>query len=105
MIEMTQKITARPLSEEFPGLEAICRKTFDVSYDEATPNLREHCRVIAMRDAAQNMLEMLKAAQEELRLIRMKDTTACYNPGLRSQISIAIDLAEGRTVPAAKGAK
>jgi hypothetical protein len=44
--------------------------------------------------AAPEMLAALKAAQEELRLLRMKDAATVYNPGLNAQISIAIAKAE-----------
>lgn len=49
--------------------------------------LLANARLIA---AAPNLLAALKAAREELRLIRMKDTDAVYNPCLRIQMDIAI---------------
>jgi len=52
-----------------------------------------NARLIA---AAPDLLDALKAAQEELRLIRMKDTNAVYDVLCRSQISAAIAKAEGR---------
>ena len=42
-----------------------------------------------------DLLEALKGAQEELRLIRMKDTGAVYNTVIRIQIKQAIKKAEG----------
>lgn len=47
--------------------------------------------------AAPELLEALKAAQQELRLIRMKDSNAVYDTLLRIlTIPAAIDKAEGR---------
>ena len=43
--------------------------------------------------AAPDLLEALEAAQEELRLIRMKDCDVVYNPGLRVQITAALSKA------------
>lgn len=40
---------------------------------------------------ARALYDALTAAQEELRLIRMKDTAACYNPTLSTQITLALD--------------
>lgn len=44
--------------------------------------------------AAPELYQALKAAQEELRLIHMKDTGAVYNPALRTQIAVALQKAE-----------
>ena len=43
-----------------------------------------------------NAQEALEAAQEELRLIRMKDTNAVYDPGLRVLMQAAIAKAKGQ---------
>jgi hypothetical protein len=59
MTKVTE-IKPRDLNEEFPGLDSISRKVFDVSYADATPNLREHVRIIAKRDAAEAMYQQLQ---------------------------------------------
>lgn len=46
--------------------------------------------------AAPELLEALKAAQEEIRLIRMKDCNVVYDPSLQARIIAAISKAEGR---------
>lgn len=48
-----------------------------------------------LMSASPELLKELKAAQEELRLIRMKDTQAVYDPGLWVRIEAAIRKAEG----------
>ena len=40
--------------------------------------------------AAPELLKVLKEAREELRLIRMKDTDACYDPTLRIRMDLVI---------------
>lgn len=52
-----------------------------------------NARLIA---AAPELYAALEAAQEELRLLRMKDTSAVYNPTLRTQITIALAQARGK---------
>ena len=54
----------------------------------ALPALLQSARNEAM------LLDALKAAREELRLIRMKDTDACYNPMLSIQMDVAVSKAE-----------
>lgn len=49
----------------------------------------------ALIEAAHDLREALLAAQEELRLIHMKDTKVVYNPMLRTQITLALQKAEG----------
>lgn len=56
------------------------------------PEQEANARLIA---AAPELLEALKGAQEELRLIRMKDTNAVYNPTIRILMELAIAKAEG----------
>jgi hypothetical protein len=46
--------------------------------------------------AAPELFEALVAAEEELRLIRMKDTSATYNPILRTQITLVLAKARGQ---------
>lgn len=45
--------------------------------------------------AAPDLYAALEGAQEELRLIRMKDTGAVYDPTIRARISLALSLARG----------
>lgn len=45
---------------------------------------------------APNMYELLKRAQEELRMIRMKDSDAVYDVGLRVEMERVLAQAEGR---------
>ena len=45
--------------------------------------------------AAPELYEVLEAAQEELRLIRMKDTDAVYDPTLKVRMSAALAKARG----------
>lgn len=52
-----------------------------------------------MAAAAPDLLAALKAAQEELWLIRMKDHATVYNPGLSVMIDLAIDKAENPHLP------
>ncbi len=47
------------LSVEFPRLDLICRKVFDIPLSVATPNLRRHVELTAKRDAAGLMYELL----------------------------------------------
>jgi predicted esterase len=56
----------------------------------------EEKRIAQVLSAAPEMLEALKAAREELRLLRMKDTDAVYNPVLGIQMDIAINKATGQ---------
>ena len=42
------------------------------------------------------LLEALKAAQEELRLLHAKDTLTVYDPTLKSRMALVIAKAEGR---------
>lgn len=51
---------ADDLADEFPGLDVICRKVFGVPFSDATPNLREHVRIIAKRDAAEKMYQRIR---------------------------------------------
>jgi hypothetical protein len=44
---------------------------------------------------APELYEVLEAAQEELRLLRMKDTRTVYSPTLREKISIVLAKARG----------
>jgi hypothetical protein len=44
----------------------------------------------AVRERMEEMHEALKGAQEELRLIRMKDTNAVYDPTIRIRIDAAL---------------
>jgi hypothetical protein len=64
--------------------------------DNALPRFTAEGKEAVIARAAPDMLAALKAAEEELRLLRMKDTKAVYNPGLRAIISLAIAKAEGR---------
>lgn len=45
---------------------------------------------MALIAASPDLYDALLAAQEELRLIRMKDTAAVYNPTVRIQIELAL---------------
>lgn len=45
--------------------------------------------------AAPQLLDALQAAQEEIRLIRMKDCNVVYNPALQLMMSAAIRKAQG----------
>jgi hypothetical protein len=63
-----------------------CGDCSNIFYNEADG------RLIA---AAPDLYEALEAAQEELRLIRMKDTDAVYNPCLRMQMNLALAKARG----------
>lgn len=45
--------------------------------------------------AAPDLYEALEAAQEELRLLRMKDTGTVYDPTLRGRISAVLAKARG----------
>ena len=53
----------------------------------ATVYRRSDARLIT---AAPDLLAALEVAQEELRLIRMKDVATTYHPGLDVQIELAI---------------
>lgn len=57
------------------------------------PRGPQHAALIA---SAPDLLAVLKRAQEELRLIRMKDTGAVYDTTLRFDITLALTKAEGR---------
>ena len=54
---------------------------------DRVPNAWGNARLIA---AAPEMYEALKGAQKELRLIRMKDTNAVYDPTIRIRIEAAL---------------
>lgn len=45
--------------------------------------------------AAPELYAALVAAEEELRLLRMKDTSSVYNPALSTQMAIALAKARG----------
>lgn len=49
-----------------------------------------HIHYCDTHKAAPDMLAALKAAQEEIRLIRMKDCNVVYNPCLQLMMSLAI---------------
>jgi phosphoribosylamine-glycine ligase len=51
-------------------------------------------RIVQCVNSHDTLVEALKGAQEELRLIRMKDTNVVYNPALKAQISLALAQAE-----------
>ena len=75
------------------GIEGIAEGSNDAPPEaEAVSNMH----LIA---AAPELYEALKAAQEELRLIRMKDTDAVYDPSLRTRITMALSLAKGDSQP------
>jgi hypothetical protein len=57
-------------------------------YEEAVANMH-------MISAVTDLYEALKAAEEELRLIRMKDHATVYNPTLNMQITLAFAKADG----------
>lgn len=64
-------------------------------FRKALPNLPASnadtlAAIIDKETAAPELLAALQDAQEELRLLRMKDTNAVYDPGLRARISAAI---------------
>jgi hypothetical protein len=46
------------------------------------------------RERMRDLYALLEAAQEELRLIKMKDTDAVYDPALRTLIAIALQARE-----------
>src|SRR5438046_2486779 len=59
---------------------------------EIEQEMEANARLIA---ASPEMLSALEGAQEELRLIRMKDTNAVYDPTIRIRIREAIRRAKG----------
>jgi hypothetical protein len=62
--------------------------------DERDPKtVAQRDYVVRAVNSYDDMLAALKAAQEELRLLHMKDTATVYNPGLNAQISLAISKA------------
>jgi hypothetical protein len=62
-------------------------------YRDKEPETEANARLIS---AAPKLLELLKRAQEELRLIRMKDCGAVYDATLRLEMASAIADVEGR---------
>lgn len=56
------------------------------------PDAEANARLIA---TAPDLYEALVAAQEELRLLRMKDTNVVYNPALHLQITLVLAKARG----------
>ncbi len=64
-----------------------------ICFVDRQPNVFDNANLIA---AAPEMYEALNDAQEELRLIRMKDTNAVYDPTVRIRIEIALAKAEGK---------
>lgn len=81
-----QAATPNVDSAEFPTLFAG-ETAWCVYADFARTLERELAALTQQRDA---LREVLADAQEELRLIRMKDSIACYDPTLRIRISAAL---------------
>lgn len=91
----------RPYGGMFPShrgnIISICRGfpqrwVADAVGQETADEREANARLIA---AAPELYAALDAAREELRLIRMKDTGAVYNPALRTQIDIVLAKARG----------
>ena len=59
------------------------------------PEQEANARLIS---AAPELYESLEGAQEELRLIRMKDCDAVYDPTIRVRIQLALAKARGEAV-------
>jgi len=57
---------------------------------EAIRGALQSAYALGQQDFNAELLELLKDAAEELRLIRMKDTDAVYDPTLRTRIASAI---------------
>jgi hypothetical protein len=68
----------------------ICQPLHDGTDDNEIGEA--NARLIA---AAPELFDTLVAAEEELRLIHMKDTSATYNPILRTQIMLVLAKARG----------
>lgn len=64
----------------------------DLSFDDARAALHQN-----EQSLTRELLDVLKAAREELRLLRMKDTPVVYEPTLRSRMDNVIDKAERRS--------
>lgn len=72
------------------GLRLICHM---LERNSSLDQDKANARLIA---AAPDLLAALLAAQEELRLIKMKDTAVCYNPMLGAQMALALEKAGSR---------
>lgn len=94
-------VRAADLNDEFPGLDAISRKVFDVPFSDATPNLREHVRIIAKRDASEKMYDTLRT---NITFVPCSCVSVeIHRPQCpRGQFIEAIMEAEGRKVPVVK---
>jgi hypothetical protein len=53
--------------------------------------------IVRAVNAFDPLVSALERAREELRLIRMKDTDAVYDPGMRIAIDVALSLAKDGT--------
>jgi len=84
---------------EYPGLEAKAQKVFDMPYSELALHFQKAVRSLVAKDAAEEMLESLKFAQEIL-----KDQAERFHKDCRCQlcesclqsVEAAIAKAEGR---------
>ena len=90
------EIKPRDLNEEFPGLDTISRKVFDVSYADATPNLREHVRIIAKRDAAEQLYDALMEAVQYIPCTCSALPTFNMENCQRTKVTKILAAAEGR---------
>lgn len=82
---------------EFPGLEQIAIKLFDLSYHNLTPNLKQHVRSKAAEAAAGDMLAALKEAWEPWRTLLNEGKIGLGGyPASLEKAAAAIAKAEGR---------
>lgn len=79
------------------GLHTALGECFEVTFQKV--GSKTPAQVAAARRAiCDDLVAALSAAQEELRLIRMKDTGTIYNPALTTQIALALQKASPQTV-------
>lgn len=63
---MTNTQIPEQKTEEFPGLEQLSQKIFQIPYADLTPNLKRCIRSKAAQAAAGDILEALKALMDDL---------------------------------------